>query len=47
VIKALMNNQGQDISYQLKAKLDIAIPLVPKLTVIQDGIIPLGNLKGH
>jgi len=43
VIKALMANQGQDISYQLKAKLDIAIPFVPKLTVIQDGIIPLGQ----
>ena len=43
VIRALMNSQGQDISYQLKAKLDIAIPFVPKLTVIQDGIIPLGQ----
>lgn len=43
VIRALMNNQGKDISYQLKAKLDIDIPFVPKLTVIQDGIIPLGN----
>lgn len=43
VIRALMYNQGQDISYQLKAKLDINIPFVPKLTVIQDGIIPLGQ----
>ena len=43
VIKALMVNQGQDISYQLKAKLDIAIPFVPKLTVIKKGIIPLGQ----
>jgi LEA14-like dessication related protein len=42
VIKALMDNKGQDISYQLKAKLDIAIPFLPKLTVFQDGIIPLG-----
>ncbi len=43
VISALMNSQGQDISYQLKAKLDINIPFVPKLTVIQDGIIPLNQ----
>lgn len=43
VIRALMYSQGQDISYQLKAKLDIDIPFVPKLTVIQDGIIPLGQ----
>jgi len=43
VIRALMYNQGQDISYQLKAKLDINIPFVPRLTVIQEGIIPLGQ----
>jgi LEA14-like dessication related protein len=43
VIRALLNSQGKDISYQLKAKLDIDIPLVPKLTVIQDGIVPLGQ----
>jgi LEA14-like dessication related protein len=43
VIRALMNKQGQDISYQLKAKLDIDIAFVPKLTVIQEGIIPLGQ----
>ena len=43
VLRALMSSQGQDISYQLKAKLDIDIPFVPKLTVIQDGIIPLGQ----
>jgi LEA14-like dessication related protein len=43
VIKALMDKQGQDISYQLKAKLDIDIAFVPKLTVIQEGIIPLGQ----
>jgi LEA14-like dessication related protein len=42
VIRALMVSQGQNISYQLKAKLDIAIPFVPKLIVIQDGMIPLG-----
>lgn len=43
VIKALMANKGQDISYQLEAKLDIDIPFMPKLTVIQDGIVPLGK----
>ncbi|WP_114325822.1 LEA type 2 family protein [Candidatus Colwellia aromaticivorans] len=43
VIRALMDTQGQDISYQLKAKLDIDIPFVPKLTVIENGIIPLGQ----
>ncbi|MDX2369494.1 MAG: LEA type 2 family protein [Colwellia sp.] len=43
VIRALMVSQGQDINYQLKAKLDIAIPFVPKLTVIEEGIIPLGQ----
>ena len=43
VIRALMEKQGQDISYQLKAKLDIDIAFVPKLTVIQEGIIPLGQ----
>jgi len=43
VIKALMDSQGQDISYQLKAKLDIDIPFVPKLTFTEDGMIPLGQ----
>lgn len=43
VISALMNNQGKDIHYQLKAKLDIDIAFVPRLTVIQEGIIPLGQ----
>lgn len=43
LIKALMVSQGQDISYQLKAKIDIDIPFVPKLTVIEEGIIPLGK----
>lgn len=43
VIKALMNSQGQDISYQLKAKLDIDIPFMPRLNVIQEGIIPFGH----
>lgn len=43
VIRALMANQGKDINYQLKAKLDINIPFVPKLTVIKEGIIPLGQ----
>jgi LEA14-like dessication related protein len=44
VLKALIDNQGQDISYQLTAKIDIAIPFVPKLTVIQNGVIPLGQM---
>lgn len=43
VIRALINSQGKDISYQLRAKLDIDIPFVPKLTVIQNGIVPLGQ----
>jgi len=43
VIRALMSKQGKDISYQLKAKLDIDIPFMPKLTVIQEGIVPLGK----
>ena len=43
VIKALMSSQGQDISYQLEAKLDIDIPFMPKLTVVQDGVVPLGQ----
>ncbi|MFQ3324769.1 MAG: LEA14-like dessication related protein [Pseudomonadales bacterium] len=43
VIKALMDNQEQGISYQLKAKLDIDIPFVPKLTITQDGMVPLGD----
>jgi LEA14-like dessication related protein len=43
VIRALMVSKGQNISYQLPAKLDIAIRFVPKLTVIQDGMITLGQ----
>lgn len=43
VIRALMASKGQDISYQMKAKIDIAIPFVPKFTVIQDGMVPLGQ----
>lgn len=40
VIKALMNTQGQDVTYQLEAKLDVAIPLVPNMTVTHEGVIP-------
>ncbi len=43
VIRVLMKSHGQDVSYQLKAKLDIDIPFVPKLTIIQDGVIPFGH----
>ena len=43
VIRALMASRGQDVSYQMQAKIDIAIPFVPKFTVIQDGIVPLGQ----
>ena len=43
VLKALMDSKGQDIRYQMKAKIDIAIPFVPKLTVIRDGMVPLGQ----
>ena len=43
VVRALMSSKGKDINYQLKAKLGIGIPFVPKLTVVQDGIIPLGQ----
>ena len=42
VIRALIVSKGQNVSYQLPAKLDIAIRFVPKLTVIQDGMITLG-----
>jgi LEA14-like dessication related protein len=42
-VKALINSQGEGINYQLKAKLDINIPFVPKLTISRDGIIPLGH----
>ena len=43
VIRALIVSKGQNVSYQLPAKLDIAIRFVPKLTVIQDGMITLGQ----
>lgn len=43
VIKKLLNRQKKDIGYQLKSKIDIGIPLVPQLTVIQDGTIPFGQ----
>ena len=43
VIRALMGSEGQGISYQLKATVDIDIPLVPKLTIIQDGMVPLAE----
>lgn len=43
IVRILMTNNRQDISYKLKAKLDVDIPFVPKLTIIQDGIIPLAN----
>lgn len=43
VIKALMDNKGQDINYQLKTQLDIDIPLVPKLTITQDGVVPFSS----
>jgi LEA14-like dessication related protein len=45
VIKVLLDSQKQKISYQLKSKIDIGIPFVPKLVVIQDGIIPFGQKK--
>ena len=43
VLRALMKAKDNNISYQLKAKLDINIPFVPNLTVIQDGLVPLGK----
>jgi LEA14-like dessication related protein len=43
VISALMKNKNQGINYQLKTKLDINIPFMPPLTVIQDGTIPLNQ----
>lgn len=43
VISALIDNQGENISYQLKAKLDIDIPLVPRLNVTQEGVIPFSQ----
>jgi LEA14-like dessication related protein len=44
VIKALMDSQGEDVSYQLKTKLDIAIPFMPPLTIVKDGVIPLDQV---
>jgi LEA14-like dessication related protein len=43
VIKTLIESNGKDVSYQLKAKLDIDIPFVPKLTIVRDGMVPLGQ----
>jgi LEA14-like dessication related protein len=43
MVKALINSQGEGISYQLKAKLDIDIPFVPTLTIIREGKVPLGH----
>lgn len=43
VIKALIDNKGQDISYQLNAKIDVDIPFMPKISVFQEGVIPLGQ----
>lgn len=43
VISSLMSSKGKDISYQLKAKLDIDIPFVPVLTIIEDGKVPFDH----
>ncbi|TMM45057.1 LEA type 2 family protein [Colwellia ponticola] len=43
VIKALMDSQGQEVSYQLKADLDIDIPLIPTITIIEKGLIPFAH----
>jgi hypothetical protein len=43
VIKAIIDNKGQDISYQLNAKIDVDIPFMPKISVFQEGVIPLGQ----
>ncbi|WP_440875697.1 LEA type 2 family protein [Thalassotalea sp. PLHSN55] len=43
VLRSLMSKQGQDISYQLKADIDIDIPFMPTITVTEDGAIPLGK----
>lgn len=43
VIKALIDSQGNDISYQLKAKLDIDIPFIPKLNIVEEGKIPFNQ----
>jgi len=43
VVSALMNSKGKDISYQLEALLDIDIAFVPRLTVVEEGIIPMGQ----
>ncbi len=45
LVSGLMMKGQQDLDYELQAKLDVGIPLVPKLSVSEAGTIPLGSLR--
>lgn len=43
VIKALMASKGQEVSYQLTADLNIDIPFVPTIAIVEQGFIPFAH----
>jgi len=45
LVTGLMMKGQEDLEYELQAKLDVGIPLVPKLSVSEVGTIPLGSLR--
>ncbi len=45
LVTGLMMKGQQNINYELLAKLDVGIPLIPKLTVSEAGTIPLSTLR--
>ncbi|MGH1370991.1 MAG: LEA type 2 family protein [Cellvibrionaceae bacterium] len=45
LVTGLMMKGQENISYELVAKLDVGIPLIPKLSVSESGEIPLSSLR--
>ncbi len=45
LVTGLMMKGQEELEYELQAKLDVGIPLVPKLSVSEVGSVPLGSLR--
>ncbi len=45
LLKHLIELNKSSLNYRLEAKLDLGIPMMPKLSVVEEGDVQLGNLQ--
>lgn len=45
LLKHLMEQSSSSLDYRLEAKLDLGIPLAPKMRVVEEGKVDLGQLR--